>query len=185
MRPPLRDVLPQLIGVLALAAVAIGFGIAVRDNPDLSGFIAQFGYPGVFVASIIAGFNLLVPIPIVTFIPAFLSAGMHPAVVVVLITIGTTLSDGAAFVIGSVARRFALNSRQQRIKQMLERLHARHPLAPILAMYCYASILPLPNELAVIPLAVLGFRPAPVMAAVFFGNLTFNVIMTLVALQIL
>lgn len=185
MQRATRDALLQLSGVVALAAIAIGFGIAVRDNPDVAGFIAQFGYPGVFIAAIIAGFNLLVPIPIVTFVPAFLAADMNPVIIVLLITVGTTLSDGAAYVIGNVVRQVALSRRQERVKRILEKLRAKNSYAPMIALYLYASFVPLPNEVAIVPLAVLGHRPGPIMLAVLLGNLTFNTIVTLTVLQIL
>lgn len=178
-RKELWGMLLQIVGLLALLALAISVGLAVKDNPDIAAVILRFGYPGLFVASLISGFNLVVPIPIATFIPAFLNAGMDLWLVVLTITLGTTIADSASYIIGRAARTIALSRRQEKMQRLFTRLQERHSLAPIIAMYLFASFVPLPNEVAVIPLAMLGFRFRPIVVAVFLGNLTFN---TLVAL---
>lgn len=183
-RKALQELLLQVAGLVVLAALAVTLGLAVRDNPDIAALITQFGYPGLLIASIVSGFNILVPIPIATFVPAFLSAGMEPSVIVLTITLGTSLADTASYIIGKAARTFVLSRHQAKMQDLLERLHKRHDFAPILALYLFASFMPLPNEVAVIPLALLGYKLRPIVIAVVLGNLTFNTLVTLGAMNI-
>ena len=125
------------------------------------------------MVSAISGFNLLVPIPIITFFPFFLEAGFHPIITLCVIAFGMTFGDLLGFIIGDTGRDI-YKPKSKKIITRLETLHDKHPALPLVFMFLYASFAPIPNELVVIPLAFLGFRMWKVMLAVFFGNIIFN-----------
>ena len=180
-----RKAVIKIVVVAALLAVSFFAAVKLQTNPDLASAIIRFGYVGVFFISVVSGFNLIVPIPAVAFLPALLGAGMDPYILVVVITLGMTVADSGAYFIGQAARTFTLSKHQSRIKDRIERIRRRYPRLPLFLLAVYASFVPLPNELFVVPLALLGYRPVPVILAVLIGNTIFNILAVLATLAIL
>ena len=140
----------------------------------------RFGYPGIFIAAAISGFNLVVPIPVIAFYPFFMEVGFSPVPTVLLIAAGMTTGDLVGYLLGHVARE-AMAPRARRLMARLERLRERHRVLPFVVMFAYAAFAPIPNEVLVIPLAFMRYPLAGVFVAVLLGNVIFN---TLVAVGV-
>lgn len=138
----------------------------------------QFGYPGVLVAAAISGFNLVVPIPLIAFLPFFVRVGLDPVPTVALIAMGMTLGDLLGYLIGHAARD-ALSPRLHGRMARLKRLRRRWPWLPLVVMFVYAAVVPAPNEILVIPLAFLRYPLAGIFASVLAGNVIFNALIGL------
>jgi membrane protein YqaA with SNARE-associated domain len=141
----------------------------------------RFGYPGVFVAAALSGFNLVVPIPVIAFFPFFMEIGMAAAPTVALIALGMTTGDLVGYLVGRTARG-VVELPEGGIVRRLESLRERHPKLPVLVMFLYAAFAPLPNELLVLPMAFLRYPVVGIFVAVLAGNMIFN---TLIALGVL
>jgi len=155
-----------IVFVFWVNRIAVGNGMIMN-------LASRFGYIGILLVSAISGFNLLVPIPIITFFPFFLEAGFHPVITLCVIAFGMTLGDLLGFLIGDTSRE-VYKPKSKKIIARLEALRDKHHAFPLVFMFLYASFAPIPNELVVVPLAFLGFRMWKVMLAVFFGNIIFN-----------
>lgn len=177
MSEEIKKRLPRFLiqGILIVLFVGLVFWTNryAIQNGAIQSAVSQLGYLGIFLFSIASGFNLIVPIPIVSFFPFFLSAGFHPIPTVLVISLGMTVGDALGYLIGRAGRDI-VSPRSKTIVRRIEALQSKHALLPYIGIFLYAAFSPLPNELIVIPLAFLGFRMWKVMLAVFAGNCIFN-----------
>jgi membrane protein YqaA with SNARE-associated domain len=145
---------------------------------SLADAIEQGGYGALFAASVVSGFNLAVPLPVISFFRALVDAGMDPMIIIAVISSGMTVADGLGFVLGSAARRIN-GVRAWTDSPHIGSLRTQHTLRIWFALTAYAAFIPLPNELVVVPLAVARVRARVILTAVFVGNLIFNSLMAL------
>lgn len=143
----------------------------------------DLGYPGVFLAAVISGFNLVVPIPVVAFFPFFMEVGLEPVPTVMVIALGMTTGDLVGYLLGRTARG-VVRPREGGTIRKLESLRERHPRLPLALMFIYAAVAPAPNELLVMPLAFLRYPVVGIFAAVLAGNLIFNGLVALGAIRL-
>ena len=170
-RPSLFSIAWKVAAVaLAIAAIVWVNQVGI-ENEQLLDAISRFGYPGLFVVSAISGFNVIIPIPAISLFPLLMEAGFHPVVTVLVIGAGMTVGDAFGFVLGRLGRKVVSRPGWM---QRLEDMRERHAIAPYVLMFFWASFAPVPNELIVIPLALIGCRWYGVLGAALGGNLIFN-----------
>lgn len=157
-----------LIGVVALV---FWVNESVASNLEVTDAVRRFGYPGLFVIAAISGFNLLVPIPIIAFFPFLMDAGLAPVPAVAVIAAGMTVGDMVGYLLGRLGRKLVEKPHWMR---RMERVQERHRLAPYVLLFFWASFAPLPNEVIVIPMALIGCRWLGVLLAALGGNIIFN-----------
>ncbi len=145
------------------------------DSIFIQSIVQTYGYIGIFIISIISGFNLVVPIPIISFLPLFLESGLNQIITIIAISIGLTGGDILGYVIGNIGRD-AMSDKSIRIQAHINSLHDRFPSAPYILLAVYSAFVPLPNEILVIPLAFLGYRLKYIFPIVFVGNFIFNIL---------
>jgi len=161
----------KTVAITAAVLVIVWANVVAAENVEVLDFVRRFGYPGLFAAAAISGFNLLVPIPVIGFFPLLMEAGLRPVPAVLVIGAGMTIGDMVGYLLGRAGRK--LVDKPHWMARM-ERVQDRHRLAPYILLFVYAAVVPLPNELIVIPMALIGCRWAGVLGAAFAGNLIFN-----------
>ncbi len=179
-RPGVRLAL-RLLLIGAVLAVVVWANLYASEHDLVRQATQRFGYPGIFVAAAISGFNLVVPIPVIAFFPFFMEVGMAAAPTVAVIALGMTTGDLVGYLVGRTARG-VVEIPEEGILRRLESLRDRHPKLPFLVMFLYAAFAPLPNELLVLPMAFLRYPVGAIFAAVLAGNMIFN---TMIALGVL
>jgi membrane protein YqaA with SNARE-associated domain len=167
----------KLLALLGIFAAAVWMNLYGAEAAGIEETVRAWGYPGLFAMSALSGFNLLVPIPIVLFFPFFMEIGMNGGATLLTISIGMTTGDLVGFLLGSIGRE-VVTIPEGRIVRGLRDLR-RRPWVPYAILFGYASFVPLPNELLVIPMAFLGFSIVGIFASTFFGNLIFNALAAL------
>jgi len=145
----------------------------VADNDVIKNLLLNYGYPGLFLASVISGFNILVPIPIVSFLPLLLEAGLNYWLTVLVISLGVTGGDMLSYLVGRVGREISKQGHIERAAK-LKRFAQRFSIAPLFILFLFAAFVPFPNEIIVIPLAFLGYQVKKVLPVALAGNLVFN-----------
>ncbi|MGI9625865.1 MAG: hypothetical protein ACR2QM_03440 [Longimicrobiales bacterium] len=163
----------KLVGVGCVIGLAIWANLRAGELEAIRDTVARLGYPGLFGASVISGFNLVFPIPVVAFFPFLMESGFSPVPSLVTIAAGMTGGDFVGYLIGDASKDL-VGDRMAGLRGRIERLHARHPVLPLCVMFLYAAFAPIPNELLVIPLAFMGYPLLAVMGAVLVGNVVFN-----------
>jgi len=157
------------------------------NKMDLSGtvveqYVQNFGYIGLFVASVISGFNVIVPVPVVAFFPFFVSTGLQEIPIILVISFGMVVGDLLGYSIGRGGREMFSEKKQKQLDRMtvrIDRMQQRHRLFPAIFLFFYAAFLPIPNELVVIPMGFFRFRLRYMVIAIFLGNLVFNILLAL------
>ena len=172
-RRPWLAPLFKVAAVVVLVSFAVWVNLRVGELDSLRQTVMALGYPGLLGASVLSGFNLLVPVPVVAFFPVLLESGFRPAPALATIAIGMTAGDFLGYLIGDASRDLA-GDRLQGLRAKVDDLHRRHPVLPLLLLFLYAAFAPIPNELLVIPLAFMGYSLIAVMVAVLLGNVVFN-----------
>jgi len=166
-----------LINISLIILMLIGvyfFTDFARENEQVRGFVASHGYWGIFVIAVMSGFNFLVPIPAIAFLPIIVSAGLSFWTGVVLVSAGMTLGDVIGFVLGRASRRVVGEKRLPRFMKKWESFICKHPKMTPVVLFLYAAFVPLPNEILVIPFSFLGRHWSHTILPVLVGNFVFN-----------
>ena len=161
--------LTVLLGIIALSYWFVG---VVQENAVVSTLLNAYGYFGIVVVSFISGFNLLVPIPAVSLLPAFLAAGLSFWPIIFLMAIGMTLADSASYFLGKSSRMLFTDFHGH--LHQLDAVRKKHKSWPLFGLAAWAALAPLPNEVLVIPLSFLGYRLRYIFPILFIGNFAFN-----------
>jgi membrane protein YqaA with SNARE-associated domain len=162
-----------LIGILF--TLSIFLANYIEENGFAQKLVQQFGYLGILILAIIGGLNLAIPIPAAVFTPVFLASGLPKIGIILALAIGTTIADIIGYLIGLWGRRSwdaSGNYFFEKVKVIREKY--RPLLIPII--FLYASFIPYPNEIIVIPLAFLGMRIRTLIIPLFLGSLLHNTI---------
>jgi membrane protein YqaA with SNARE-associated domain len=159
----------------ALAAVVFAVVAALRAHEwgAVTDMIASGGYPALFVAAVISGFNLAVPVPLISFYGAIIAAGLDPWLTILIISVGMACADGLGFAIGIAAREMDTGERLARWLRT-DVISRQSPWLIVGFVSLYAAFVPLPNEIIVVPLALAGVRALHILPGVLIGNVIFN-----------
>lgn len=158
-----------LIFVIALFVGAIFFASYVENNENIKSLISSFGPLGIFIVAFIGGLNLFVPVPATAFIPIFSSAGFSLPLIISILVIGTTIADLLSFYIGTVLRPKADKSKNKTLK-FVRKYCENKPKMTQLIVFLWASLIPIPNELLLLPLGMLGVKLQRIVLAFTFGT---------------
>lgn len=165
----------RVIAVIAVLALGMALGRIAQGNEVVRQLVTRYGYFGVFAVALVSGFNLVVPVPAVAFIPLFVASGLDLTATVAVIVVGVTIADMLAFMLGRAGRDLRVMQETRFVKQ-LQKFRQRHYWLPLGTMFLYASFAPLPNELMAIPLGLMGYPARHIFLPLLFGNLVFNTI---------
>jgi len=173
----------QAIFFIGIIIFALWLGIFAQDSDFVKGAVTRYGYAGIFFAAIVSGFNLLAPVPIIAFLPLFVVSGLNQWATVALIVAGVTIADMLAYYLGRIGKSISpINVRKKAEKLNLFLENYRN--LSLVALFFFAALVPMPNELLVLPMAFFGYRFFPVFIAVILGNTVFNVLSMLGVINI-
>lgn len=161
-----------------VAVLAFAFWLArlAQENTFIQELVVSYGYLGIFLISIASGFNLVLPIPAVSFLPLYLEAGLNFWITIGFITLGMTLADSLAYFIGFIGRDIATRYNNAHIFQKIDQWSKRNKNIPLVVMFVYASLAPFPNEVLLIPLGIMRCRFIYLFPIVLAGNTIFNIL---------
>jgi membrane protein YqaA with SNARE-associated domain len=176
--PPIADEpKPPVWQVLVKVGIALGVCIAIivwtQRTPWAADFFTRMGWPGIFLASVISGFNLLVPVPVVAFLPAILQAGFPLGMTILVMSVGMGVADVLGSWLGRLGRQLT-RPPDNRLTRWIEHSQTHHPNWVFGFTAFYAAFVPFPNEAIVIPLAYFGMPLWRIWLAVSVGNVVFN-----------
>jgi len=175
-RPSGRRIVVQVSVIVILLGLAVWLGSVAEESATVREVVSQFGYAGIFIVSVASGFNLVLPVPTVAFLPLFLGAGFGFWTTLAVMTLGMTLGDSLGFLIGAAGRRVAEVGRRNdgRLLAWFEKVHRKYRFGPYVLLFFYAAFVPVPNELLIIPMSFAGYRLHFMIPVVLLGNFLFN-----------
>jgi len=166
----------RLLGLLVILALGLYLGRLASGSEEIRNLTYDYGYFGLFFVAMASGFNLLVPVPAVSFIPLFVESGLSLWISILVITLGMTMADVFAYALTKMGKLIAVDSLGEAKFQKFEIMSQKYQKSPRLILFLFAAFIPLPNELIVIPAALMGYGFGHIIPAVFLGNALFNIL---------
>jgi len=164
---PILLIIAVLLTVTTVALFAAQF---IENSTAAQAIISELGYGGVILIAIIAGINVIVPIPAVTLTPIFTTAGLLLPWIILSLTVGTIIADYIGYLFGHWSRTHIYKSYPSAVAY-IEKIYIHHPRLIVPLVFLFSAFIPLPNEVLVIPLALLSVRWRLMILPLFFGNL--------------
>lgn len=147
--------LTLLVVLAGVLVVTFYLAFTIEKNPAVQNILAAIGYPGVYLLALIIGLNPFMPVPAATFTPIFLAAHLTLPFIITALTLGTVTADSLGYLFGHVSKVYVKKS-HPRIYHFFKNLYTKHYSYVLPVVFFYTSFIPLPNELFLLPLAVLG-----------------------------
>ena len=148
---------------------AFSFADQLSEFSTVRSFLSSYGYLAVLLIALVAGLNAVVPVPAATFVPVFTEAGLEFPFIILMLVIGTTIADMIGYALGRVSRDY-VEEKYPRTYLRLRAIHDRNQRWMLPAIAFYAAFVPLPNELILIPLALMGFRLRTILVPLIIGT---------------
>jgi hypothetical protein len=154
--------------LIVATGLAIFASLQLQSNETIVVTIASLGYIGVFIAGLIAGLNFIFPVPAATLSPLFIEAGLTIPFIIIFLAAGTLVADFIGYLIGHTSRPIIKN-KHPKIVALANRVSGAHPGLLVVFVTIYAALVPLPNELILIPLAFAGVSWRLLLVPLFVG----------------
>lgn len=167
------------VALALFLAFAFWLAGAVLKNEAIREFVAGYGYFGLFIISLVNGFNLFVPVPTPALMPSLLEAGLNFYISFAIITVSTTIADLIAYFLARSGRELFPKAAEGKIVKKLDQWQKKRWWLPIAAMFLFSALAPLPNELLTAPLGFLRYRWQYVFMAVLGGKIFYTLIYSL------
>ena len=130
----------------------------------MNDLVSNYGYLGAFFISTFGNFTVFFPVPFVLTIYAF-GATLNPLMLGLVCGLGSTVGEFSAYLIGMGGRK-VLNDRYGSQLETARKLVAKYG-ATVIFLF---ALLPLPDDLILIPLGMMKFDIKKAIAAMFAGK---------------
>ncbi len=155
--------------IITIWVAALFLAEYVSNNDMAQNLVGQFGYFGILALAVIAGVNVLIPVPAATFVPVFTAAGLWLPLIIVFLVIGTVIADYLGYFVGHWSREFAEEHYPKTYTRIMALNEGHHNLL-LPFVFLYAALIPFPNEAIIIPLALIGIRFRTILIPLILGN---------------
>jgi membrane protein YqaA with SNARE-associated domain len=166
--------LSLFIGAIIAVLVASFFLTQYVSNDEASQkLIQEFGYLAVLAISFIAGLNLFLPVPAATFVSIFTAGGMSLPAIIFLLIVGTMAANLLSFAIGHYGRHVT-KSHYPKIQTWLTNLYTKHQKYLPYFVFGFTALVPLPDEVYLIPLGVIGIKLKIIIIPLLLGTIIYQ-----------
>ena len=167
-----------VIAIIGIFSLSLYLTKYVANDEGAQMLVQQFGYIGVFLISFITGLSFISPVPSATFSPIFTAGGIPLFVTITLAVIGTMCANFVSYFIGRLGHNFT-NTHYPKIQQKIFDIYAkRKELLPYF-VFGFAAFIPIPDEVYLIPLGIIGVKIREFILPLFLGTVFFQTITAL------
>lgn len=167
-----------VIAIIGIFSLSLYLTKYVTNDEGAQILVQQFGYIGVFLISFITGLSFISPVPAATFSPIFTAGGIPLFVTITLAVIGTMCANFVSYFIGRLGHNFT-NTHYPKIQQKIFDIYAkRKELLPYF-VFGFAAFIPIPDEVYLIPLGIIGVKIREFILPLFLGTVFFQTITAL------
>jgi len=131
----------------------------------MNNLVATHGYSGAFIISLFGNFTVFFPVPYVVTIYAF-GAKLNPLLLGTVCGVGSTIGEFTAYLIGRGGRTL-LNDKYGEQLENAKMLIQKYGMAVIF----FFAVMPLPDDLILIPLGILRYDLRRAIVAMLLGKL--------------
>ena len=140
-------------------------------NPwDWLTYLQQFGYPGVFLISLIGALSIIFPIPYTVLLYA-LGASLDPVLLALSSGLGAALGEISGYYAGYYGRAI-ISEKMKRKMDFLVKIFMRYGAVTVFIF----ALTPLPDDLLFIPLGIMRYNLPKTLIAAFLGKLLMSLI---------
>lgn len=140
--------------------------------------IQDYGYFGILLVSFVAGLNFIVPIPAATFVPVFTAGGISLPEIILFLVLGTMAANLLSYYLGRYGGTIT-NSHYPTIqKKLLSLYRGKSKWLPYF-VFGFAAFIPLPDEVYLIPLGIIGVKLKQFIIPLVLGTATYQTLATL------
>lgn len=164
--------------IVAIFSISLFLTHHVTNDSGAQLLVQQFGYFGVLLISFIAGLNLIVPVPAATFVPVFTAGGIPLPIIILLLVIGTMSANLLSYFIGKLGHSFTSTHYPKIQKRIFKNYAERKNLLPYF-VFAFAAFIPLPDEVYLIPLGIIGVKIREFIIPLVLGTITFQTLTAL------
>ena len=137
--------------------------------------------PAVFVAGVLGGTSILFPFPYYLVVATTAAGGANPVLVGLCAGLGVMIGETTSYLVGH-AGRAVLPAKATEVFNLLHRWVADTHSAKFYGfLFVYGSVMPLPNDVIVVPLGAAGVPYWRVILPLAAGNIVFNTATALLA----
>ena len=168
---------------VAIFIVAVLVAGSLTESQTVQALMERFGYFGILLVGMVTGFNILVPVPGSAFTPLFLSGGFPFVGIMIALSIGTTIADFVGFTVGKMSRSYVEKQHTfwyEKLREFSDRF--RWLVLPF--VFFYAAFAPIPNEVILIPLGLLGFKIRMLVVPLLLGTVVHHSVYSLLAMGV-
>lgn len=170
----------EILGIaLVIAAVLAGsFFLAdyIRDNDTAQHLVEQFGYLGMLLIAIVIGLNLFLPVPAAAFTPIYVSAGFSLLGIIATLTLGAMIADAIGYLIGVGGRRITTHTHPA-LQEKMQLFAVEHHALVLPVVFLFSALSPFPNEVILIPLAMIGIRFRVLFIPLLLGTILYETLL--------
>ncbi len=166
------------IFIAVVVAGSFGLSTYVASDSYAQHLVQTYGGLGVFVISFIAGLNLFIPVPAATFTPIFTAGGMSLFSIIALLVAGTMTANLLAYGIGHYGHSIA-KSHPSKLQDKFIAFYRRHKEYLPYFIFFFTAFLPLPDEVFLIPLALIGVKLRAMIIPLFLGTIVYQTLAAL------
>jgi membrane protein YqaA with SNARE-associated domain len=130
----------------------------------MGNLVTTYGYAGAFIISLFGNFTIFFPVPFVLTIYAF-GAKLNPLLLGLACGFGSTIGEFSAYLVGRGGRKVIDN----RYGKQLENARKLVERYGVIIIFLFA-ILPLPDDVILIPLGMMRYDLKKAMIAMFTGK---------------
>jgi len=135
--------------------------------------IQDYGYFGILLVSFVAGLNFIVPIPAATFVPVFTAGGISLLEIIILLTVGTMAANILSYYIGRYGGTITKSHYPNLQKKLFLLYHDNRVWLPYF-VFGFAALVPLPDEVYLIPLGMIGVKIRHFIVPLILGTATYQ-----------
>lgn len=151
-------------------------------TPDV--IVSRLGdhtWPAVFAAGVLGGTSILFPFPYYLVVATAAAGGANPMLVGLSAGLGVMIGETTSYLVGH-AGRAVLPAKASEAFALLHRWVAdTHSVRFYGFLFVYGSVMPLPNDVIVVPLGAAGVSYWRVILPLGAGNIVFNTATALLA----
>ena len=168
-----------VLGIFGVALLATYYLTNwVINNPEVQSVLAAIGYSGVFILALFTGLNPILPVPAATFTPLFLAAHLSLPLIITALVLGTLTADILGYWFGHWSKTYVIHA-HPKIYKGLQKLYRKHRRLVVPVICFYVAFIPLPNEIFLLPLAVLGMKLRHLLLPLIIGNIVNQTLLAL------
>ncbi len=176
-----KKILRATLFVILVIVVIIGsfyLSTIVASDEYAQSLVQSYGGMAVLLLSFVAGLNLLIPVPAATFVPVFTAGGMDLFSIIILLVAGAMAANLLTYALGRFGHAIT-NSHYPALQKKFTTFYTKHKNSLPYLIFGFAAFIPLPDEIYLIPLGLIGVGLRVIILPLTLGTIVYQTLASL------